>query len=101
MTDFYFGERWGALPWDAKQLPTPVETPCLDCREPIAEGDSGRWTVVTDHGDNPTSHPIHRECEPLSIVGHSFGVCGCTNYAGQPTRRAAALELWRRLGAAA
>lgn len=95
----YFGRPWLAEHWDHQQKPTPVGELCAECKEPINDDDNGTWNVVTDHGDNPHTLPVHSECQPLSIVGHTYGVCWCTDYAGQPTRRAAALELWRRMGA--
>ncbi len=44
-----------------------------------------------------TVEPIHRECLMLSVIGHVFGVCSCTDYAGTTTTREAALELARRV----
>lgn len=36
----------------------------------------------------------HPECQALAIVGHQFGVCGCTGF---DMSRASAVELRRRL----
>lgn len=94
----YFGEAWLPTQLDHQPQPTPVGENCLSCTEPITDGDRGGWQAFTDHGDNPRTVPVHLECLPLASVGHEYGVCECTRYAGQPTRRAAALELWRRMG---
>jgi hypothetical protein len=93
----FFGRPWLAGQPDYQQQPTPVGDLCVECGEPIGDSDSGTWCVVTDHGDNPQAVPVHAECQPLSIIGHAFGICVCTDYAGLPTRRAAALELRRRM----
>lgn len=78
---------WGEEP--------PLGTECLMCHEPIRAGESGGFVAVISSGGT-TLRAIHRECEQLQVIGHLFGVCGCTEWAGQPTLRSAALELARR-----
>ncbi len=92
-----FGD-WGDCPraQGARFMPTPIGEPCLVCRDLVARGDVGE--LVPDVGEHTvTVRAVHRECLLLDVVGHTYGVCGCTNYAGQPTKRAAALELWLRV----
>jgi len=86
-----FGDWTGIARGDgARVLPTPVGVECLWCREPIAEGDTGEFL-------GSRRLPVHRECMMLGILGHRFGVCDCTDYAKAATKRAAALELARRV----
>ena len=75
---------WGARP--------PLGAECHRCHEPIREGDRGGYITVVSATET-VGRPLHRECAMLSIIGHSYGVCRCTNYAGTPTIREAALEL--------
>jgi hypothetical protein len=66
--------------------------PCIVCDQPIAPGEQhARARTLVG------AREAHVECVQLQAIGHQYGVCGCTNYAGQPTTRAAALELARRI----
>lgn len=94
----YFGEPWDAPALDdATWVPTPVGEQCEICHEAIVSGDRGwiRGAVRTVSGLLAASTAVlHAECEVLTIVGHSVGVCFCTGYGHT---RAAALEAWDRL----
>ncbi len=112
MTTIYFGRRgacrsgasqrsigrWDApMLEDAEQAPTPTKARCYLCGESIAAGDRGlmRAHVRMDDGRPAGSvEPVHTECDLLAILGHQYGVCGCT---GHGTSRADGLELLRRL----
>jgi hypothetical protein len=63
---------------------------CVLCAEPIDAGD-------VDYSWRSTGNPAHGACMALGIVGHDYGVCTCTGYDTQS--RAAAIELWQRMGA--
>lgn len=94
-----FGD-WGSGPRaqdpEVQYMPTPIGEECFECEEPIAFGDCGEFMLY--HGtDSVRSVPIHRECMMLKVIGHQFGVCSCTDYAGTTTKREAALELARRV----
>lgn len=94
-----FGD-WGRGPRasdpDVEYAPTPVGVPCFKCEEAIQPGDVGEFMPC--HGVGVMEIlPIHRECLMLGVIGHTFGVCGCTDYAGTETTREAALELARRV----
>lgn len=72
---------------------------CLVCREEIVDGDRGLMRTMI-HGDgNASLTAVHAECEALGVAGHTFGVCHCTGF--DTTSRAAARELWNRLGGVA
>lgn len=78
----------------------PVGALCLICEEPISKGDTGQLRPVIGPATGFRGYyPYHRECLFLSLgrVGCDLGVCACTNWAGQPTIRAAGLELARRM----
>lgn len=66
--------------------------PCIECGETIQTGEDYE-RLATTRG----AREVHRECRTLRMVGHEYGVCSCTQYANQPTARAAALELARRM----
>lgn len=93
-----FGD-WGdaARAAGAKRVDTPIGETCPLCTEKIAAGDVGE---MVPHLPEGAMRATHRECMMLSAVGCMYGVCRCTNYAGEPTRRKAALELFRRVVAA-
>lgn len=85
-----FGQRWDApVADDAPIVETPIGRPCLGCGEPIAEGDRGLMTVYVSESE-PSVEPFHAECQMLGIIGHVFGVCGCT---GHDHSRASAMVL--------
>jgi hypothetical protein len=95
----YFGEPWDCPAVDgATQVPTPDGQLCDLCGEPICPGDRG-WLRGAIRGDggrmfvSTVAH--HAECELLTVVGHTWGVCSCTGF--DTTSRASALELWRRI----
>jgi hypothetical protein len=95
VTAVFFGERWDApIVDEAVQVPTPVGTECLGCGEPVVDGDRGFIRVVLLRSGSHTA-PVHAECDMLGVMGHQYGVCSCTGFG---TGRAAARELWRRVG---
>lgn len=49
----------------------------------------------------PPLVPVHRGCLLLDVLGHDYGLCGCTGYAGIESRRDAAIEMERRFYAVA
>lgn len=105
-TVLYFGKLWDSPRFDFPRSVTPVQrgTPvgeaCTECREAIAAGDRGEWVPrFASLAEPPVFAPVHFECQMLGLIGHSFGVCGCTSYAGAETRRAAALVLLGRVNA--
>jgi hypothetical protein len=96
----FFGERWDAPAVDhAQQVATPVGQKCLDCTDPIEEGDRGLLigTVRTGlNGEHVGSiEPIHAECMLRETQGHLYGLCHCT---GHPSNRATAKLVWDRIG---
>lgn len=99
----FFGERWDAPALDdpeaAVQMPTPVGGACVQCSEPIVEGDRGfyRAAAFGPAGQSAVVF-VHAECELLGIVGHEFGICSCTGF--DTSSREAARELWRTVGEA-
>lgn len=69
----------------------------MNCRERIVRGDRGWMRAYADENVSGVA-PVHRECDLIDYLGHSFGVCRC---AGYDTRsRAAALLLWQRVASA-
>jgi hypothetical protein len=93
----WFGPWWNAPALDdAEPTLTPVGSPCIDCSEPILSGDQGFIQPCVFSETEVQYLPIHRECRLLSVVGHSYGWCRCTDYHGL-TRREAALRLWEEL----
>lgn len=97
----YFGPYWDVPATDQlPQVPTPVGEPCLDCGEFIAEGEQGYTRPCiglapegSDEQYTVTWMAIHRECDLLSTVGHTFGYCSCNDYQGL-TRRQGAIKTW-------
>ena len=81
----FFGERWDAPILDhAVQVQTPVGTPCVQCGEPVADGDRGTLisTVRLDADSQyvPGLEPMHLECGVRAVVGsvkHLEGQCMC------------------------
>jgi hypothetical protein len=89
-----FGEIWDAPICDATvEVDTPIGQRCLSCQEPVGEGDQGFIHPVIHADGSSEDLPIHRECELLGVIGHSYGYCHCTNYQGN-SRRIGALLLW-------
>lgn len=79
---------------EAQQVPTPVGELCLICGQAISDGDAGLIVTAIDAQRESRRAPAHSECLLLGIIGHQFGVCNCTNYAGHGgNKRAAALDL--------
>lgn len=86
MTKF-FGEPWDAPIIDgAICVSTPAGGSCIFCGERIEYGDRG--FILMDGSFS------HAECEMLGIIGHDYGVCGCTGF---DASRGSARELWRRV----
>lgn len=79
----YFGAFWDRLREDAVvAVATPVGEACIECDEPIQEGEQGLMrpgAVRTGDGDkySLTSLPLHRECELTGILSHHAKACGC------------------------
>ena len=107
ITRVRFGPHWKAwgdegADFRVLMVHTPLDETCYQCGEYFNEGESGeQMPRLWMQGETPPDPPflwVHVECEMLGIVGHSFGVCNCTDYAGNPgDMRAAALELTRRI----
>lgn len=74
-----------------------IGSKCIECDVAIADGDRYERTTVIGADGAATLRAVHRECLALRMLGHQYGVCSCTALAGQPTTRAAALELARRM----
>jgi hypothetical protein len=96
----FFGRRWDAPIVDyARQVETPTGQSCLDCAEPIEEGDRGFLRGCVRLGDNGETigsvEPIHVECDLRSHQGHTLGFCHCTGY---ESNRATAKLVWERIG---
>lgn len=103
----FFGERWDApMVDDATQVPTPVGQLCLDCQEPILDGERGVVTPVITLPDSdligryPSQEvpgagygvviaPQHLECHLRSSMSHIYGQCHC--FVAHPSVRAEAL----------
>jgi hypothetical protein len=95
-----FGRRWDAPICDAASLvATPVGYRCLSCDEPIVEGDAGFLRPVVRDDTVLTIAAIHRECDLTQVLGHFVRVCTCTGW--DPSARATAREVERRLNAGA
>lgn len=79
-------------------LGTPVGVPCERCETPIRMGDVGEYMRCIGTGDNGENEilPVHRECLLMSVLGHLYGVCSCSDYLGL-SQREAAIELARRV----
>lgn len=90
-TTVYFGPRWDAPGIDyARPIPTPVGEPCLNCEEPIVEGDRGVRRAVIRLGDKGQRveyaiRHVHMECDLRMALGspaHLLGLCCC--HSGNP-----------------
>jgi len=90
-TNPIFGD-WTGIPRADRATfrPTPIGAPCAWCAESIVAGDLGEFLAGS-------MLVVHRECMMLGIMGHRFGVCDCTDYAGAATLRQAGFELERRV----
>ena len=92
----YFGVHPLSLPGEEQQrAETPIGKLCLSCREAIQDGDSGLIVAVV-RDEEASIEPIHVECQALGVVGHDYGICTCTGH--DTGSRAAALELWEKMG---
>lgn len=98
MTTYYFGAPWDApaiVDSDAEQVETPVGDSCLDCHEPIVDGEQGFIlpnTYVGQDGKNhvrPTGE--HRECFFRSVFGNVFCMTGVHSEHDTP-------KTWREQG---
>lgn len=73
------------------QVPIPVGHECMLCCEVILDGDYGEMAgTISGSPDALVAQlgPQHGECMLLLSVGHSVGLCGCTNYEGLSFRQA-------------
>ncbi len=94
----YFGQPRGA-PFlaDAQRVPTPVGQPCLECHEPIVEGDQGVVMPLLYEADGAPAcrqAPEHRECMLLGVLGHVAGTCFCHEGLGSIRERGRATVAW-------
>lgn len=68
--------------WDAPscEYATPVEPPvgdpCLECSEPIEDGDRG-LVVPYVSGKSATWQPVHLECHLRGTMSHQYKQCHC------------------------
>jgi hypothetical protein len=92
-----FGD-WSGIPRgeEARYVETPVGYLCIECGERIEAADAGEMQPFLKL-DGVRWWAVHRECILLGIVGHQYGVCRCTDYAGAKTRHEAALILTARM----
>lgn len=99
MSKGYFGAFWNVPATELlDRLPTPVGDKCIDCQEIIGVADQGYIVPCVLRQDEVGRWvteflPIHRECQLLATVGHTFGYCNCNNYQGL-TRRQGAIKTW-------
>lgn len=94
----YFGPAWDA-PFieDAQQVPTPVGELCLECQEPIAEGEQGVVMPLIYEADGAPAMryaPEHRGCMLLGVVGHIAGTCFCHGGLGTVRERGLLTVEW-------
>lgn len=89
-----FGTLWDAPVCDGKTAePVPVGEPCMNCAEPVVEGDQG-YIMACFRADGSLEWlPQHKECSLLSVIGHVYGYCSCTDYQGM-TERQAGIRVW-------
>jgi hypothetical protein len=110
----WFGPYRGA-PFcdDGEHVPTPIGTPCLWCKEPIADGDGGDVMPFLAESGEVTQQPRHLECAIRSAAGgvfHQLGQCLCCGgdkdpdppdmtprEAARAAARVAGLWPWRRV----
>jgi hypothetical protein len=94
----YFGPYWSAPATDdAPHVDTPVGGRCIGCDEVVVQGDQGFVMGCYQADRTVIYRPIHRECELLELVGHSYGICSCNAYDGTENRRTGALLLWNKV----
>lgn len=74
----WFGKSWGAACCEVEaHAPTPIGRPCMQCREPIREGDQGLvhpyvrdWKHEPDGDIRFTMEPVHLDCFLRTIRPH-------------------------------
>lgn len=71
----WFGKSWGAACCEVEaHAPTPIGRPCMQCREPIVEGNQGLIrAVVHEVVDGKVAYsiePVHLECFLRTIRPH-------------------------------
>lgn len=89
-----FGEPWDAPMLDDRDgvliMKTPAGRRCYGCEEAIEPGERGLYrTILTMRGSEVGV--VHAECEMLTVMGHSVGVCSCSH--GHLSRRQQALAM--------
>jgi hypothetical protein len=94
---------------DSEHVETPVGLPCVECDEPIAEGEDGVMVGVVHLGPRKSHHTflgaIHKECMLLASVGplaHLDKKCCCYGGDGHDsgmTMRQESLAVYRRIHA--
>jgi len=102
----YFGPRGDAPIFRSlEQVAAPIGAECIECGEPIEEGETGFMQGLVRRGESgPVVErvPVHDSCLLLSTSGHQYGVCLCpereAEFAGW-SKREMALELTRRMSA--
>jgi hypothetical protein len=68
-----FGPAWDAPSCEyADLVATPVGEPCLECEEPILDGDRGMVMPFVGAWS-----PMHLECYMRGTMSHSFKQCRC------------------------
>lgn len=94
-----FGALWDAPVCEGETAePVPIGEPCMDCNEMIVEGDQGYIMACLRASGEVDWLPQHKECSLMSVIGHNFGYCSCTDYQGM-TERQAGLRVWELLQA--
>jgi len=81
MNLLYFGRRWDApMLDDALRVPVPVGERCLSCEEVVTAKDRGFVRSTLKANGTGLLQPQHLECDLRLVLGHVYGVCGCTGY---------------------
>lgn len=66
----WFGKDWGApVNESCEQAPRPVGELCLDCREPIEEGDDGFLIPFMSMDGGQGEKPHHYRCFVEQVIG--------------------------------
>ena len=65
----WFGKSWGApVNEDTPHVPTPTGQPCLDCGDPIEEGDQGFMIPFYRGSGEVTNEAHHRLCFARQVI---------------------------------
>lgn len=99
----FFGEPWPSGVCDTGvQVPTPVGELCVNCDEPIEEGQQGTFIGVMRDAQRVSFQPSHKECSLRAVLGGIAHIrktpdCPCqggNDPDGGYSRRDSALLVW-------